>query len=202
MNSPLETYLDELGKGLKPLPIHERLEQLDEARAHLEGLTESYRELGHEEQESQVRAVAQFGDVKTVARELSRAVRKQNLWHAAGVAAIFFTIQNVVWRPFGMLLIANGPSPYVTEIMVGSGILANLIAGVVLRRLVPGNTLRPLILLSAVYLLILCMDLLRYWLQLGSVGGGIAPQWTAVAFLTSGALQELRYALRRWRTLA
>ncbi|MBB6049107.1 HAAS signaling domain-containing protein [Armatimonas rosea] len=202
MNSPLEIYLDELGKGLKPLPIHERLEQIDEARAHLEGLTESYRELGHEELESQVRAVAQFGDVKTVARELSRAVRKQNLWHAAGVAAIFSAVQNVIWTPFGMLLTFTNLHQYMAEIILGSGIVANLIAGVVLRRLVPGNTLRPLLLLSAVYLLLFLINLLRFWLQLGAVGNAIAPQGIVFAFLTSGALQELRYALRRRRILA
>jgi hypothetical protein len=38
MNSPLETYLDELSEQLQALPIHERLEQVDETRAHLESL--------------------------------------------------------------------------------------------------------------------------------------------------------------------
>ncbi|WP_309707147.1 hypothetical protein, partial [Armatimonas sp.] len=114
----------------------------------------------------------------------------------------FSAIQNVISMPFTTLLMVTGLQQYVTEIVVGSGIVANLIAGMVLRRLVPGNTLRPLLLLSAVYLLLFFINLVRYWLQLGVVGDAIAPQWTAVAFLTSGALQELRYARRRRRTLA
>jgi hypothetical protein len=214
MNSPLEIYLDELGKGLKPLPIHERLEQIDEARAHLEGLTESYRELGHEELESQVRAVAQFGDVKTMARELSRTVRKQNLWHAAGVAAIYFALLNVCWTPFLTLLMFPSSQQRIQELsgvipiegytafMAGSGALVNLITGAILRRLVPGNTLRPLLVLSAAYVFLALVAAIRSWGQLGNFGGVLFPQGIVFAFLTSGALQELRYALRRRRTLA
>jgi uncharacterized membrane protein len=198
MNSPLDVYLDELGKGLRPLPIHERLEQLDEARAHLEGLTESYQELGHEEQESQVRAIAQFGEVKCIAQELNRAAKKQRWAHTLAVAAIFLGIQQLCNSALLIpLLNSNLLKPLLPLALIPPVLasLAALVSGGLMRLLVPGRTLRPLALVGAMGFLFTMVLWLKY-------PGAISPalHWllmSGLSFLTSGAFGELRCELQR-----
>jgi len=93
MNSPLETYLDELSEQLQALPIHERLEQVDETRAHLESLILPFDEGGSSREEAEAQAIAQFGEVSAIAPQLNRMALRKRWLHLSGVAAIYWGAQ-------------------------------------------------------------------------------------------------------------
>lgn len=215
MHSPLEQYVEELGKGLKALPLHERLEQIDEARAHLEGLATAYQELGHTEAESEAQAIAQFGEATKMARELNATSIKQRWRHAAGVAAIYWGIQfflsipiSIAMLPFQKYLSTTNVSVLETTInlfsvyLTCSVVLVSLIGGAILKRLVPGNTLRPLLVLTGTLAVIELMVMIQTWVQTGSPNLRNEQLGVLLAFLTSGALREARYEWHRQRRLA
>ena len=213
MNSPLDVYLEELRKGLKSLPIHERLEQLDEARAHLEGLTESYLEQGHAAPDAEVQALAQFGEVGAIIAQLNRAALKRRWWHTLGVAAIYLGITNFCAMPLHYLLSLSvtfyrdfmlrplpvGNSSLCALCLVLVNMLTCVVAGALLRRLAPGNTLRPLLLVSAVLVGESLLSLLQHNVSPGIPLFAHTTFGIVLSFLTSGALEELPDALLRRR---
>lgn len=209
MHSPLEQYVDTLGQELKALPIHERLEQMDEAREHLDGLSVAYQELGHTAEEAEQHAIAQFGEAVAVAKALNRTAIQQRWCHAAGVAAIYWGIQQSLWNvchtlflPYQFALEKTWQPLYFNALPI----LAHVAAGAILRRLVPGNTLRPLLLVTATMAVIMLLWSLRLgllWLQTGvATMPGISWLLPMIGpFLTSGALREARYEQQRRRRI-
>jgi hypothetical protein len=215
MNSPLETYLDELNKGLKALPIHERLEQIDEARAHLEGLRESYQELGHESDEAERQAITQFGQVKAVSQELTKNTKRPALFHTLGLGAIFTLVVGALQGVLGIFLLGTdirrvldsaldfgfGPG-YPTSFMLCSA-LSWLAAGPLFRRLAPGNTLRPLLFICALQLFLAGAALVKGLLGFNSVNSfnfiSFFPQGVLLSFFTSGAIREIYDAFQQRR---
>jgi hypothetical protein len=198
VNSPLEDYLEILRTGLKPLPIHERLEQLDEARAHLEGLTQGFEAQGH------ARPVAEFGEATELVRQLNRAATRRRWGHTVGVAAIYWGLVSFLSLPLHSLF-SLGSVLYKTQLhrnpalwggyLVLVTVLTGLVAGALLRRLTPGNTLRPLLLVGILY----GVFALRFPLPVGFPLFAHGLWGTLLSLLTSGALEELPEALLRWR---
>jgi len=209
MHSPLEQYVDTLGQELKALPIHERLEQMDEARAHLDGLSVAYQELGHTTEEAEQHAIVQFGEAVAVAKALNRTAVKQRWCHAAGVAAIYWGIQQFLWSGCYTLFLPyphSGPKGWMPLYYTVLPFLTHLAAGAILKRLVPGNTLRPLLLVTGVMATIMLFLSLRLGLQWLQTGTGFTPglEWflpVIAPFLTSGALREARYEQQRRRRI-
>jgi hypothetical protein len=185
MNSPLETYLEELGKGIKALPIHERLEQIDETRAHLEGLKASYKELGTVDTlEAEAQAVAQFGSVQSVAQELIKNHQPRPiLWQTVSIAAIFWvvavhtTLLCLMIRPCFPAVLNDlvGVREWSlndlylsdeSQIMAKIGLLLlsfipGLMSGAICRTIAPRKTLRPMLLVVSMYLVILGIEALE-----------------------------------------
>ncbi|WP_395143105.1 HAAS signaling domain-containing protein [Armatimonas sp.] len=213
MNSPLEVYLETLNQGLRALPIHERLEQLDEARAHLEGLTESSLEQGRERLEAEAQAIAQFGEVGVIAAQLNRAATKRRWGHTLGVAAIYLGITSFCAMPLHYLLSLSvtfyrdfmlrplplGSSSLWAFCLVLVNVLTCLVAGALLRRLAPGNTLRPLLLVSAVLGGEHLLSLLQHNVSPGIPLFAQTTFGIVLSFLTSGALEEIPDELLRRR---
>ncbi|MCX6365329.1 MAG: permease prefix domain 1-containing protein [Armatimonadetes bacterium] len=216
MNSPLETYLDELSEQLQALPIHERLEQVDETRAHLESLILPFEEGGSSREEAEAQAIAQFGEVSAIAPQLNRMALRKRWLHLSGVAAIYWGAQLfclMLLETVATFLTLDGTHPYLSlfgkvfytqaVFTLLDQVLAFFVSGALLRRLSPGNTLLPLLLVSATLLTFSLVSELQYRLQFYlALEYGIltkrsfapAPShypWAILfSFITSGALQE------------
>ncbi|WP_309707145.1 hypothetical protein [Armatimonas sp.] len=214
MLNQVDAYLDALNQGLKSLPIHERLEQLDEIRAPLEGLAELAQKRGHSRLDAEAQAIVQFGEVRVIAQQLNRAATRRRWGHTVGVAAIYMGIASCFAMPLQSLFTlgstlyrdALGKSPSEgTTVLVFAAVLGNiltgLVAGALLRRLAPGNTLRPLLLVSAAHVMFSVFSVLR---QTGPASMAVPifanGIWGIVlSFFNSGALEEVPDALLRLR---
>jgi hypothetical protein len=97
MNSRLEQYVEEVASGLSSLPEHLRQEEVTELRQHLDATVESYLHGGLSEAEAAEKAIRQFGDARTVRRDLLRS------WHRRKSACQLDTLP-------GALLVALGTS--------------------------------------------------------------------------------------------
>lgn len=223
MNSPLETYLDELAEELKALPIHERLEQLDETRSHLESLILTFEEGGSSRGEAEAKAIAQFGEVSAIAPQLNRVALRKRWLHLLGVAVIYWGAQLfclMMLELVATLLTLDGTHQefsllgrvFYTRIVFTliNHVFAFLGSGVILRRLSPGNTLLPLLLVSATLLTFSLLGELQYRLQFHlaleygiltkqnfSPAPSLYPWAILFSFITSGALHEGHHI--RWR---
>jgi hypothetical protein len=231
MNSPLETYLEELGQGLKVLPIHERLEQIDETRAHLEGLKESYEELGTESLEAEAQAIAQFGNAKSVAQELTKAHQPRPvLWQTLGVTAIFWMVANAItslflmtsqffpmynrelhgamrWELSDLFLLDNSQITAKFGLFLAV-LLPGLITGAICRAIAPRKTLRPMMVILAIYVLTLVVNALQMLLPAVSQGRIVSstmylpfifPFQIVMMFLASGAVGEVGKLIQKVR---
>lgn len=82
--SPVERYLDNLARYL---PRHARAEILPEVYAHLWSLSADWERKGLKPEEAQARAVAQFGEVREIGRQL-RAAHELVGWGDVVLAAL------------------------------------------------------------------------------------------------------------------
>jgi len=76
MNSPLEQYLSEIARRLKPLPARRRDEEITEMRQHLLDAVAVNRELGQSPEEAVGTALEQFGKPGDIAENTMRAWRR------------------------------------------------------------------------------------------------------------------------------
>ena len=99
--SPIDRYLHDLARYL---PHHKRAEILSEIRSHLLELTAECRQWGLSPDEAQARAVAQFGEVRAIGREL-RAAHGYVGWGDVVLAALpVLVITGLGWHIVGQHL--------------------------------------------------------------------------------------------------
>jgi hypothetical protein len=219
MNSLLETYLDELSEQLQALPIHERLEQVDETRAHLESLSLPFEEWGSSREEAEAQAIAQFGEVSAIAPQLNRVALRKRWLYQLGVAAIYWGTQLfclMLLETVAALLTLNGTHQelsllgrsFYTRVVLAllDQVLAFAVSGALLRRLSPGNTLLPLLLVSVTLLIFSLLGELQYRLQFHlaleyglltkprfASAPSLYPWAILFSFVTAGALHEVHH---------
>jgi len=99
--SPIDRYLHDLARYL---PHHKRAEILSEIRSHLLELTAEWRQCGLSPEQAQARAVAQFGEVRAIGREL-RAAHGYVGWGDVVLAALpVLVITGLGWHIIGQHL--------------------------------------------------------------------------------------------------
>jgi hypothetical protein len=99
--SPIDRYLHDLARYL---PHHMRDEILSEIRSHLLELTAEWRQGGLSPEQAQARAVAQFGEVRAIGREL-RAAHGYVGWGDVVLAALpVLVITGLGWHVVGQHL--------------------------------------------------------------------------------------------------
>jgi hypothetical protein len=99
--SPIDRYLHDLARYLPP---HARTEVLPEVRSHLLELTAEWRRGGLSSAQAEMRAVAQFGEVRAIGRQL-RAAHGFVGWVDVVLAALpVLGITGLGWHFFGQHL--------------------------------------------------------------------------------------------------
>jgi hypothetical protein len=99
--SPIDRYLHDLARQLPP---HARAETLSEIRSHLLELTDEWRRNGLTDAQAQARAIAQFGGVRAIGRQL-RAAHGHVGWVDVVLAALpVLGITGLGWHTVGQHL--------------------------------------------------------------------------------------------------
>ncbi len=99
--SPIDRYLHDLARQLPP---HARAETLSEIRSHLLELTDEWRRNGLTDAQAQARAIAQFGGVRAIGRQL-RAAHGHVGWVDVVLAALpVLGITGLGWHTIGQHL--------------------------------------------------------------------------------------------------
>jgi hypothetical protein len=99
--SPIDRYLHDLARQVPP---HARADTLSEVRSHLLELTAEWRRNGLTDEQAQARAIAQFGGVRAIGRQL-RAAHGHVGWADAVLAALpVLGITGLGWHTIGQHL--------------------------------------------------------------------------------------------------